>query len=333
MISSSVAVFNDTLPYQAALQGAQVELFPTGKGEFRAELTKIKLQRLWMQRGRENLPRIWVASVSPDRAAVGFLADADQPAVRHRGADVAPGEIIVDDANVMHRRTEAPCHWASMSLPPEDFAAAGHALAGGEMTVPSVSHLVRPRPALMARLLRLHQTAERLAKTKPGTLARPEVARALEQQLIHALVACLTEGTVTEKGSAGHHHAAVIARLEELLAANHDRALYLAEICAATGVSERTLRVCCQEHMGMGPVHYLWLRRMHLARRALVRADPARATVTEIATEFGFWELGRFSVAYRTLFGESPSASLRRPPADPPISHDGPFALPAAEFA
>jgi hypothetical protein len=34
----------------------------------------------------------------------------------------------------------------------------------------------------------------------------------------------------------------VIARLDELLAANQDRSLYLAEICAATGVSERTLR-------------------------------------------------------------------------------------------
>jgi AraC-like DNA-binding protein len=44
-----------------------------------------------------------------------------------------------------------------------------------------------------------------------------------------------------------------------------------------------------------------------------VSADPTLRTVTEIVTEHGFWELGRFSVEYRALFGESPSTSLRRP--------------------
>jgi AraC-like DNA-binding protein len=66
----------------------------------------------------------------------------------------------------------------------------------------------------------------------------------------------------------------------------------------------------------MSPIRYLWLRRMHLAHRALRAADPAASTVTEIATNHGFWELGRFSVAYRSLFGESPSASLHRPSED-----------------
>lgn len=63
----------------------------------------------------------------------------------------------------------------------------------------------------------------------------------------------------------------------------------------------------------MGPMRFLLRRRMHLARRALHAADPATATVTAIAMQFGFWELGRFAAEYKTLFAEPPSATLRRP--------------------
>jgi len=111
----------------------------------------------------------------------------------------------------------------------------------------------------------------------------------------------------------GRRHDVIVARFEEFLTANPDRSLYLTEICAAIGVAERTLRASCEEHLGMGPIRFLTLRRMHLARRALLRADPSRSTVTGIVTDHGFWELGRFSVGYRALFGESPSETLRRP--------------------
>jgi AraC-like DNA-binding protein len=85
-------------------------------------------------------------------------------------------------------------------------------------------------------------------------------------------------------------------------------------MCKVIQVSDRTLRMCCQEHLGMGPKRYLLLRRMHLARRALREAGPDATSVTDIATRFGFWQLGRFAVEYQSLFGESPSGTLRRLP-------------------
>jgi transcriptional regulator GlxA family with amidase domain len=67
-------------------------------------------------------------------------------------------------------------------------------------------------------------------------------------------------------------------------------------------------------------------------RQALLRSDPSKATVTRIVTDQGFWELGRFSVAYRALFGESPSRTLRRPAAEPEVYLNRPLSLSAIGF-
>jgi len=104
----------------------------------------------------------------------------------------------------------------------------------------------------------------------------------------------------------------IVTRFKDFLAAKGYVPTSLGKICAAIGVPERKLRACCQEELGMSPFQHLWLRRMCLAREALQTADPSIRTVTEIATEYGFWELGRFSVNYRSLFGEPPSVTLRR---------------------
>jgi AraC-like DNA-binding protein len=123
-----------------------------------------------------------------------------------------------------------------------------------------------------------------------------------------------------------HRHGMIVAKLEEYLEANPNTPLYLAEICGAIGAAERTLRAACEEHLGMGPIRFLALRRMHLVRRALSDADSS-TTVTRIATDYGFWELGRFSVAYRALFGETPSETLRRPAKQTAINLNRPSSL------
>jgi AraC-like DNA-binding protein len=108
-------------------------------------------------------------------------------------------------------------------------------------------------------------------------------------------------------------HDVIVKKFEELLDEYPDRPLSVPEICAAIGVCERTLRKACEEHFGMGPIRYLTLRRMHRVRQSLLRADASKTNVTRILTDHCFWELGRFSVAYRALFGETPSQTLRRP--------------------
>jgi transcriptional regulator GlxA family with amidase domain len=150
-----------------------------------------------------------------------------------------------------------------------------------------------------------------LAENVPEIIGNPDAARGLEQELIEAMVGCLDPRQRRDNSLAQGQHAIVMRRFWRVVEENPEQPLYIPEICKAIKLPSRTLRMCCQEHLGMGPKRYLMLRRMHLARRALRQVGPDAASVTDIATRFGFWQLGRFAVEYQFLFGESPSATLR----------------------
>ena len=313
MALSRVFSFTDPLACQAVFWSADVELYPTAKGNFRAEIAQIGMNRLWMHRVRISLPEVNTVAVKPGRRSIGFLTEPNSSPLLHCGLEVLPGDIIVNGFDVTHQRSDANFHYGTMSLLIDDLDAAAEAIIGREFPKTPHKRIIRPASALMLRLQKLHKSVGQLAHDSPDLLELPEVLRALENELIHIMVRCLAEGAAVEPTAGSCRHDTIVARFEEFLEANPDRPLYLTEICAAIGVAERTLRASCGEHLGMGPIRYLTLRRMHLVRRALLRSDPSKVTVTRIVTDHGFWELGRFSITYRALFAESPSETLRRP--------------------
>jgi hypothetical protein len=115
-------------PYQAALRISDVEVFPTGKGEFCAELMQINLHQLWMQRGRENLPHVVAGTVKPVRRAISFLTKEREMA--YCGQEASHGSIIIQKTDFQHRRNGANRNWGSMSLTHNDFDAACKAITG-----------------------------------------------------------------------------------------------------------------------------------------------------------------------------------------------------------
>ncbi|WP_187436096.1 helix-turn-helix domain-containing protein [Bradyrhizobium hipponense] len=104
----------------------------------------------------------------------------------------------------------------------------------------------------------------------------------------------------------------LVAQAERLALAHLDEPLHISVLCRTLEVSERTLRKAFHKIHGVTPCRHLRAVRLSQARRALLSADGNSVTVTEIATSFGFVELGRFSVEYRKAFGESPSHTLQR---------------------
>jgi AraC-like DNA-binding protein len=302
--SSAVRTFTDPDEYAASIRRASVQLTVIERGQFNATLTRVDLHDLRMQRTLNDLSGVTYVVSEPGRVYVTFSAH-DSPRPLWRGLEMTPTSVVrhgrVSD---FYQRSFGSTCIGAMSLPVEKMALLGVAVAGSDLTPPRDGLIVTPKPSAIARLQRLHGVAGRLAATAPEIIAHPEAARGLEQSLIAAMIDCLaTEGRDADRAACGRHDA-IMRRFQAMLTANPDRSLHVPELCTAIGVTERTLRRCCQEQLGMGPNRFLVWRRLSLARRALRTADPAATTIAAVAARFGFWDFGRFSGAYRSLYGE-----------------------------
>ena len=103
----------------------------------------------------------------------------------------------------------------------------------------------------------------------------------------------------------------IVERAEQLLRCRASEPLPIAQVSQLVGVSERGLRNAFNAVRGMSPKRFVIQDRLHEVRRALSDPRATSATVTDIATEHGFFELGRFAGRYKAVFGETPSATLR----------------------
>ncbi len=314
MPGSGTRTFLDPDHYAASLRQAQLELVITSRGSFRARVTWAELHHLQLLRCEEDFPRIGYVSLAPRLVFVGFPAHCG-PLPVWGGRELQAADIMFHSRGErLHQSTPGPSIWSVIALDPVQLDNYGRALSGKPLSSPPEGRVVRPSRRDAARLKRLHARACRLAETRPKILAHPEVARAIEQGLIHALVTCLTAAKVEEDGAAIRHHARIMVRFEEVLAEHLSRPLHMRELCEQICVTDRTLRLCCAEFLGISPGQYVLLRRLKQVRIALRDADPDTANVAELARSFGFTELGRFAGVYRAAFGETPSTTLGRAP-------------------
>jgi hypothetical protein len=95
--SSRVCSFTDPSACQSVFQTADVELFPTAKGSFHAEVAQIGINRLLIQRLRISLPEISTVALKRGRKSIGFLTEENSAPLRHCGFEVLPGDIVVNN--------------------------------------------------------------------------------------------------------------------------------------------------------------------------------------------------------------------------------------------
>ena len=312
MLESAISLFSEPDDFQATLeQSGCIGLIMTERGEFRARITELTLGRLRLSAVEERLSRIACYSLAP--GLVRVIMPGPEGTLVCGGIELGHGAILTHYATkTVYERLNGPARWNDVILPTRRLARYGHALTGSDIELPHAVHLWRPPTGALRRLMAAHTAALLTTRTHTGGIPVVAANPGLEQTFMEKLVECLATAQVNTNSAATDRHIALMAGLEGMADAYQNRSPSILEICAALGISERTLRGCCHEHLNMAPNRYFRLRRMQQARRVLRSADPGTVTVAQVAKQHGFRELGRFAAEYRAAFGELPSATLHR---------------------
>lgn len=145
------------------------------------------------------------------------------------------------------------------------------------------------------------------AAAHPEHLSASGARSALVDALLDRL-SCLVPSPTEDSHRCATVRRQLVDRAQAIAASRLEQPPTVAELCNALGVSRRSLQYGFHEVWGVSPLSYLRVMRLNAARRSLKTAG----SVTEAATQLGFWHFGHFARDYHAMFGELPSMTFRR---------------------
>lgn len=136
----------------------------------------------------------------------------------------------------------------------------------------------------------------------------PAMVRRVEANVLDLLGAVLTARTRTAPRSRSQMLAQIKAYVQDHL---HDRQLSPVSIAAAFGISTRTLHMLFEsEAMTLG--RYVRAQRVAGCRSTLESAGLERVSLTDVALQWGFYDLSHMTRCFREEYGEPPRRFLMR---------------------
>ena len=249
---------------------------------------------------------------SNDKLTLGVLLDAQD--IRVFGKSAQPGDLVIaGKRKEIDSRYRDRLEYIAVNLDKSDVVDIAEAHDWKlDPRVLDGCDLARLDERSAKRLLaRVKPVAERL---RSGTFEAigPAAERALADDLLVEFTRSLSAaGSGSAPGSQHDYVPRLVQRTEDWLTGNPWKPHGIPQLSQHIGISPRQLYRSFHAAVGMSPAKYIKRYRMTQARLDLLKADPAQTTVTDVAVSWGFWELGRFAVEYRRLFGECPSQTLR----------------------
>jgi AraC-like DNA-binding protein len=206
---------------------------------------------------------------------------------------------------------------AALRIPPRAVAAAAERLdrrLAGRLGSAEIALSLDPARTRGVVLLTDYCIALVDELNRPDSLlSRQRTRNRAAEQIMETLVEILeATGALPEEGDRAAAAAERKVRAAEaFMRARYGDIVSMAEVAQAVNVSARTLQIAFRSVRGQSPREALTGVRLEAAREMFANLE-AGETVSTAALECGFTHLGRFSVAYRARFGESPSTTLYR---------------------
>jgi AraC-like DNA-binding protein len=301
--------------FAEAIRHEGVEMVQTMAGRFANQVRLIPLNQTLMRYGVHQGPFVCSGTALSGHVSVVLDPVSQGPTTQNGEAIYEAQALGMYGSRAEHFSRSSPGEYFYVPFPEAQFHAAWHAAMGGDDAIgPAQFRRVRPEGRRWQALLDTIAAIRNQAAAAPESFCDPRMRAAVERSLLSAIVLAIAADQArippVATRLAARERPAVVRRMLDYLRAHAHEPVYVLDLCAATGVSERPLRDAFLEYFGMGPMRYLKLRRLHHARRTLREGNAD--SVKAVALENGFWELGRFAVQYRQLFGEPPSETLRR---------------------
>ena len=237
-----------------------------------------------------------------------FIVPLDvPPAARWNGRPVRDTDVLVCPPGTECLAFDPPATHYAIVTAKSDAKITG--------SVRSLLGSVAADPITVACGVNLQYARHRLARLR-DRIERDQPATSIphDEAILEApLSACLAHaiGARADVSMAGSK-SGIVRTAEAFFRRHASEGVSVAQLSTIAGVSERSLRNAFYDVYTTSPKRYMKLWQLHQVRRALRSADVRGATVTDVATCHGFYELGRFAGAYKSLFGEAPSETLSK---------------------
>jgi hypothetical protein len=258
--SSSVGRFTNTSDYREGLRELSATITPTRPGPFIASLARADLPLIRLMRAQESAPRVAFLSIPKRWRYLIFLTQPGPPLIWN-GEALSSGEIMLSaDGERLHQRTTEAASIGVVGIQETTLRHYAAGLIGKPLGILSEASIVSLQTSQNERLLRLHAKIGRLVETRPNTICHPEASRAIEQELIEALMMGLVNADARATSPHGRTTGRALAGFEDLLAQRGDQHFSTNDACVVLGISEDVLQSYCATSLDMNPSQYAELR-------------------------------------------------------------------------